>query len=583
MTRKHGGSSAFKRLAVLFFLIELIVLVGVSLLLFRYAGIQEQADMEALDKVVVQSIQQIDEQIQSIYRLAENLSTDTRLSQIAYHMYPDEYERSRLVLGIIGNIRNISTLNTFIEDITVTFPAENLELGNIDGYNKWASYSFPDDAEFALSEYLFFSDGRLKIRIAHPLISRALGNEPDYECEVLFSQEFLYSHLTLFGENEQSGAMLILSDQKGNTLPVTEHETDPVTVHARERLKVAGALSLREDVQIGQNRFSVSYEPAGKYPITLVTWRNINSLSANMTTTLISVFAVIFMTGAFFLLIILQANRSVARPIYQLRDAFKEVKNGDLSTRIRHNKNDEFHFIYDSFNEMTGRIEQLIRDIREQYNLLQNAELMQLQAQIDPHFLYNSFLVIKYMAGGEEYEQITEFVSALAEYYRFVNREIRQAIPLSAEVKHMETYVYIQQMRFESRIQVEEGSLPDKAGGFLVPKLILQPLVENCYTHGLQNKLNSGVIFISFGLEGKRLTIEISDNGGEMTEEKLEELRQRITETDDGSICHALANTRRRLELAYGAPDMLSLSIGPEGGLKVTMIFDITRDPSDLL
>ena len=254
-----------------------------------------------------------------------------------------------------------------------------------------------------------------------------------------------------------------------------------------------------------------------------------------------------------------------------------QVRAGDLSTRIRHNKNDEFSLIYESFNNMSARTQQLIEDIKEQHVLLQNAELAQLQAQIDPHFLYNSFNMIKYMAEGEEYEQISETVSNLAEYYRFINKETRQAIPLQAEVRHMETYLYIQQLRFEGRIQLDDGQLPQQAAGFMVPKLILQPLVENCYKHGLKNKLQDGLIQIRYLIEGDRLTLSIADNGGEMTEEKLEEARRHMYDTDNQSISHALSNTRRRLELAFGDPDMIALSINEDQGLTVALRFDLTK------
>lgn len=580
--QKQRKNSVFRRLAVLFFLIEAIVLVGVSALLYRYAHMQEEAEIETLHKTVIQGVEQLDGQIESAYQLTKNLVNDTRLAQIAYHMYPNEYEKSKLVLGILSSIRDICDLNPVIEDIKVSFPAENLDLSISNQYNKWANYQPPSESEMTLTDFLFIDDGVLKIRIAYPLSSRLLAQEPDYECEVTFSESFLRSCLTVFGSSEQSGAMLLLTGKDGNIVPIAEQDSSPAVTLLNEKLAQSGALSLPY-ISITGDRYTLSSEESAKYPIALVAYRNATFLSQNMQWIIIQITGVILVSSIFFLLMIGQTNKQVVRPLYQLMGAFEKVKERNLSTRIYHDRKDEFYFIYDAFNEMVQNMEQLIADIKEQHKLLQNAELMQLQAQIDPHFLYNSFNIIKYMADGEEYEQITEFVSALAKYYRFNNKETRQAIPLSAEVEHMETYVYIQQMRFVGRIHVEIGTLPAQVQDYLVPKLILQPLVENCYNHGLKNKLGDGLIRVSFALDGDRLTITVADNGEELTQDKLEKLQQRVADTDDASVSHALANIRRRLELAYEDSDMLKLSIGELGGLCAELTFDLKQTPLNLI
>lgn len=580
--QKQSKNSVFRRLAVLFFLIEAIVLVGVSALLYRYAHMQEEAEIETLHKTVIQGVGQLDGQIESAYQLTKNLVNDTRLAQIAYHMYPNEYERSKLVLGILSSIRDICDLNPVIEDIKVSFPAENLDLSISNQYNKWANYQPPSESEMTLTDFLFIDDGVLKIRIAYPLSSRLLAQEPDYECEVTFSESFLRSCLTVFGSSEQSGAMLLLTGKDGNIVPIAEQDSGPAVTLLNEKLAQPDALSLPYISIIG-DRYTLSSEESAKYPIALIAYRNATFLSQNMQWIIIQITGVILVSSIFFLLMIGQTNKQVVKPLYQLIGAFEKIKQRNLSTRIYHDRKDEFYFIYDAFNEMVQNMEQLIADIKEQHKLLQNAELMQLQAQIDPHFLYNSFNIIKYMADGEECEQITEFVTALAQYYRFNNKETRQAIPLSAEVEHMETYVYIQQMRFVDRIRVEIGTLPEEVKDYLVPKLILQPLVENCYNHGLKNKLGDGLILVSFELDGDRLTITVADNGEEMTQDKLEKLQQRVIDTDDASVSHALANIRRRLELAYEDSDMLKLSIGELGGLCAELTFDLKQTPLNLI
>ena len=563
-------SSVVRRLAIYIVLIESFVLIVVGLLIYRYAWLQDQTESRAREATVEQGADQINDLIDAVSQMMQNLYVDSRISQLAYHSYLNEYDRSRIVLGLISNLNNMKDLNPVIENVKISFPGDELELSSESGYNRWREYQPPSDQEIKLTEFLYYDGekGTLKLRMAYPLITTVTGKAPDYACEVTLSRKFLEVYLQTFGSSLQNGAVVVLSAQDGSL----QLAGDNVGLLPEEDIK-----AFRKDLRFDGTALQLQYSRMEHYPITLAAWRQTGTLTHNMIMTLISIALVIMFTVLLLMLMLRHANRSIGRPLRKLMMAFEAVKGGDLSTHISHNRTDEFSYIYESFNEMTDQNRQLIEDIKEQHSLLQNAELAQLQAQIDPHFLYNSFNIIKYMADGEEYEQITEFVSSLAEYYRFINKETRQAIPLSAEVRHMETYVYIQQMRFESRIQVDEGKLPEEAAAYPVPKLILQPLIENCYKHGLKNKLADGVITITYHLEYNRLTITIEDNGGEMTEEKLEEIKAHLRDATPESISHALANTRRRLELAYGDPEMLNVGINQERGLIVRLWFDLTK------
>lgn len=574
-------ASVFKGLAGLFLLMEVVVLVVVSLLLLHYAQVQEDTERTAREETAAQVVKQFDEQIKAVYGLTESYTNDSRLSRIAYHMYPDEYERSKIILNLLDSINSSCEMNPFISDIQIMFPAEKIALSYSNKYDNQTEYRAL--AKEMLTDSLVFEDGQLKVQIPHPLISGVLEQTPDYDCRISCSNSFFESALTVFGDSENQGAMLVVLNREGSIFFSAGAGDNEIDQFILNQIQDDGISSLNEQVYLNGHRYALAHDSSQSYPITLITWRNVDTLSTNISFTLTSLVVVILLTVGMFIFFILQSNRRVARPIYKLMDAFEQVGKGKLDTRIHHSKKDEFDFIYDSFNSMTGRTEQLIENIKEQHNLLQNAELMQLQAQIDPHFLYNSFNIIKYMADGEEYKQITEFVSALAQYYRFINKETRQSIPLSAEVQHMETYLYIQQMRFEERIHVEVRGLTDEADNILVPKLILQPLVENCYNHGLKNTLSDGIIIITFSTKGRELFVSVEDNGREMNTEKLEKLKKEIQGTDDQAISHALANIRRRLELAYGEPDLLSLSIGEMGGLCVTLRFGLDKAPSNLL
>jgi len=242
--------------------------------------------------------------------------------------------------------------------------------------------------------------------------------------------------------------------------------------------------------------------------------------------------------------------------------------------RIYHKNQDEFGYIYSSFNHMADRIEELLKNVREQEILVQRAERIQLQSQINPHFLYNSFYNIKFMARNGDYDQIETFVTALAKYYRFLNKETDSAISLGAEAEHMEHYIEIQQMRFGDKISVDIGSVPPAVASLRVPKLILQPIAENAYNYGLRDTLEGGKLWVRYTMEGTRLRIEIGDNGGKMTPGKLEAIGMQMNTFSGEPLNHALTNIHRRLKLTFGDGCGLELAMGEEKGLCVTVVLD---------
>lgn len=307
----------------------------------------------------------------------------------------------------------------------------------------------------------------------------------------------------------------------------------------------------------------------------LVAYQDANAIAWSMGKILLYMAVIFAFMGAMFLMLVLWANQSVSKPIRTVMEALEAVRSGQLSVRLFHQKKDEFSYIYDSFNHMTERIGELIDNVREQEALLQRAERIQLQSQINPHFLYNSFYNIKFLAKNEDYEQIESFVTSLAKYYRFLNKETSAVITLAGEAEHMENYIEIQQMRFGDKISVDIQKVPEEVASFRVPKLILQPVAENAYNYGLRNVLEGGRLSVRYHLEGNFLYIDIEDNGGKMDEATLEAIAQQMNTFTGEALNHALTNIQRRLMLNYGQGSGLELSIGAEKGLRIRMILDI--------
>ncbi|MCQ6563893.1 sensor histidine kinase [Paenibacillus mendelii] len=180
--------------------------------------------------------------------------------------------------------------------------------------------------------------------------------------------------------------------------------------------------------------------------------------------------------------------RQIHQPIKRLVRAFEQVEKGNLAVSVTENRSDEFNYLYRQFNAAVKKIDELIHEVYEQKYRANLSELRHLQSQINPHFLYNSFFILSRMTKYEDYESINKLSNYLGAYFRFITRTHAEEVSMEEEAEHAKTYVHIQTFRFEERIEADFAELPGEYAGVRTPRLILQPIVENVYEHGLKNK-----------------------------------------------------------------------------------------------
>lgn len=192
----------------------------------------------------------------------------------------------------------------------------------------------------------------------------------------------------------------------------------------------------------------------------------------------------------------------------------------------------------------------------EKEMLLKQANLQALQSQINPHFLYNTLECIRGMALMEEKENIADIAWSLSRFFRYSISGKSNVVTLREEMENCDTYARIQNYRFQNRFVLEIQTEPG-VEDCLLPKLTLQPVVENAIIHGLQNTLSGGIVRIRVERVNQDVRIIISDNGCGMAPEKLEELTNRICHGNSGSgegyrSGIAMYNVNRRLNLFFG-------------------------------
>lgn len=264
------------------------------------------------------------------------------------------------------------------------------------------------------------------------------------------------------------------------------------------------------------------------------------------------------------ILVIFPAARSVTRRIYLLMNKMSQVRQGRLNQLDIPQSKDEVGQLIASYNFMIKSVQELMS---EQFKLGQEkneAELRTLQSQINPHFLYNTLDMLNWMAKKEESENIQQVVYALSDYYKLVLNKGEDLVNVRDEVRLSEMYMEIQRRRFRGRIQFEIDVSED-AMNCLIPKITLQPLVENAIIHGINEKPNrKGEITIIGRIEEGRLKLFVVDNGIGI-QLPISEINSK-----NGSG-YGVKNIEKRLMLFFGQSTSLDYHKPDEGGTRVTI------------
>lgn len=269
--------------------------------------------------------------------------------------------------------------------------------------------------------------------------------------------------------------------------------------------------------------------------------------------------------------IFVRVRSLIDKPIHTLCRIFAGAENPKLEPYEGYTRQDEFQILFSSYNAMAGRINGLVEEVYVQQILKQKAELKQLQSQINPHFLYNSFFTLSLLARKGDLENTAKFSHCLGEYFRYITRDAKEEVPLETEINHAKQYAEIQEIRFGSRIAITFMPVPQEYAGWPVPRLILQPLLENSFAHGLENKTCGGILRVFYQPAQDGLWIHVEDNGEEPALSELEELRERLREAPAAAEVTALLNINRRLRLYYGKEDCLRIGRSEFGGWKVSV------------
>lgn len=295
---------------------------------------------------------------------------------------------------------------------------------------------------------------------------------------------------------------------------------------------------------------------------------------------IITVLAVLASINSF-----ITVSGAIQKPISDMEKLSTKVSNGDLTARIDIPHVNELDTLASNLNTMTEQIDVLIKKNMEEQKNFQKAEMKALQAQITPHFLYNTFDTIVWLAEEEHTEEVVKITKAFSDFLRISLSRGHEWITIDQELDHIRNYLTIQKIRYADilnyKIDADESLM-----NFKIIKLVLQPLVENAIYHGIKNKRGRGELTVSVHYSNKSHTaiqFSVEDNGAGFTEERLgqvrNELRTGAQDSETLSSVYGLYNVNKKLKLYYGEKtNGLIIESEAGKGSKISFTIPVTSD-----
>lgn len=265
-----------------------------------------------------------------------------------------------------------------------------------------------------------------------------------------------------------------------------------------------------------------------------------------------------FSTIAFIALAIFLAYASfkipldITKPISELSNVTDQVAKGNLSVRSEVYDGVEAKMLSDSLNAMIDKINELLEQVTTEQIRLRKAEFELLQAQINPHFLYNTLDAIVWLAESGEQEMVVKMVGSLSNFFRTSLNQGKDIVSIQEELQHVRSYLSIQQVRYQDILQYDI-QVPETLFMYRIPKITLQPIVENALYHGIKNKRGMGHIVIRGLEEEDGFVLSVEDDGIGMTEEQAQKVSYEILHMESKEkVVYGLYNINERIRLNFG-------------------------------
>lgn len=479
--------------------------------------------------------------------------------------YVNSYERNKMMEDIRKRCLEIDNLNSFVSSSTLILPEQNLKIDR-DGYDIADEDAYAFLLEEKKNELIYMK--KEKAYIFEILNKNYLLDKWSQENILgifiielntdLIRQELQYAKMmdadVLFMTNPDKDTIYFTTgDIAFRKLKRSKNE-DKILLDGEEYL----FMSSNDDGDF----FSLYYLQDQGF---------LHLIQEKMITNILLFAGIIVLT---ILVAFLLFYKRVFQPLEVLLvDAFEQIKDSNLSYRIPVTRNNVvFTRLYQNFNYMAERIDTLVSRELKQQILVNQANYKHLQAQINPHFMYNSYFLLYRMIKRGDKEGSLLVCENLGRFFKYINRDSGENKSLSDEISHARSYAIIQSYRYQGIIHVDFPELPQRYNYIEVPRLIIQPLIENVFKYVVSELEEEEEIELKVSYEeaAEELLIHV-ENSGRLEEKQLEEIRKKLHKEQKEEDITALMNINTRLNVFFGQEKSLEVEKSSLGGLKVSL------------
>lgn len=563
-------NSLRNQISIVFILVMIIVLGIVSILTFNLVGVMLKTNAEKqIQQTAVQANGRFDTLYQQIDMLTNQVVTNETVQTNMQKIMNGEEVEIQQRQSLIKVVNTFQAYSNGIQSFEVYTPKRaRLYPSNGQKLNVRIDPSWIEKADSAKGQLVWIGDD-LKYPESFLAIRRISIMNQWYSgggyLLVRMDRNYL-QFLEIDGESQGNEAHILL-DSMDNPI-INSYQGD-----SKKLVK-----EYRRTISVNEKDFLIVKNTSDITGWTLFILTPVDALTRGFTSLKIAIFIsgiigfCIFFVSSFFI------STMITKPILNLTRVMKHAKEGELVTNPDTSKTVEIMELNHTYNHMVENTNYLIQVVYEKEIMRSRTELEALQAQINPHFLYNTLNAFYWSLIEKEEEELAENVVAMSDLFRYTISHPKKDdwVTVGEELEQIERYMKLMKMRFGNRL-IWQISAPEDSLRVEIPKLIIQPLVENAILHGIGNKLGTGNVFVNLETFPSCIRISVIDDGPGMSKQTVESIRESI-EGITSSVKKngmALVNVNKRLRLYYNDDTESGLSITSQLGLGTSVSFRI--------
>ncbi|MCD8103815.1 MAG: sensor histidine kinase [Lachnospiraceae bacterium] len=576
LRKKVQGFSFSKKLILIYLAVILASVIGSSLLSFVFsARTMRERTCDYLKNLASVTMSKVELSVENVENTAFYISGNEQMQSLLYRNYDEEDRISRYQQ--YDDVCNLLSYYVFLSQ-----EIASIYINAKDGQN----YSYTKYNRVPPGEELWSEEREWICTDGHIYLRREMYR---FEDQTLLGTMLIDVQPTVFYDivkdiSYDAGSIVYILDQEGCI--VSGQDTEMTGQPFSDVLLVTDGGESFETVAMDGSRyvFYTGCEIANGWRLVLAVpesyfLSDIQNLQIRMALLLAVTCLLAF--G-----LVVAVGKGITRPITSLSDAMKRFGQGDFEVRCEAVGEDEIAVLTNSFNQMVKDIRTLIDEAYEQEMMQQEIEMKSLQMQINPHFLYNTLDTINWIARMNGVDQIGDLTYSLGNLMRY-SLSKKDFVTIDEELKNLRDYVEIQNVRYGDRMKVSCEADPELLDTY-VPKLLLQPILENAIIHGVEDKIEPALIQIRVYHEAVDLYMVVEDNGVGMSQEAIERLLDLHPANSmkktirRGHTSIGVNNVNRRIQKVFGPSCGLQIQSQLGSGTKVTLRMRIMQQPPDM-